>query len=57
VVAGFVYDHPVASSMPTSNPALHVTVSEAEKIENTLDDLQLLRQLDSSTAAQPSESM
>jgi anti-sigma factor RsiW len=57
VVAGFVFDHPVASPIPNSSPALHVTVSEAEQVEDTLDDLQLLRQLDSSAASQPSESM
>jgi len=58
VFAGFIYDHPVvAPNQPSSGGTVRVSVSEAEQVENTLDDLQLLRQLDSGAAAQPSESM
>jgi anti-sigma factor RsiW len=58
VVAAFVFDHPVATVQPTSSPAFRVSnVAEAEQVENALDDLQLLRQLDSSAPSGPSESM
>ena len=57
VVAGFVFDHPVASPSANGSPAVHVSVTEAEQLENTLDDLQLLRQLDSSVTSGSSESM
>lgn len=57
VVAGFVLDHPNSPNPPASQPALHVSVSEADQVENALDDLQLLRQLDSSTTSGSSESM
>lgn len=57
VVAGFVFDHPVSVNSPAAPPSIRVSVTEAEQVENTLDDLQLLRQLDSSTAPAPSETM
>jgi anti-sigma factor RsiW len=58
VVAGFVLDHPVASTQPSAGPSFRVTsVAEAEQVENALDDLQLLRQLDSSATPSSSESM
>jgi hypothetical protein len=57
VVAGFVLDHPVAVSTPVASPAISVTVREAELVETALDDIQLLRQLDSSATTGSSESM
>jgi len=58
VVVGFVLDHPVSRTAPPAGaPAVRVSVTEAEQVENALDDLQLLRQLDSSTASAPSETM
>ena len=57
VVAGFMLDHPVNTiPAPNASPAIH-SVAEAEQVENALDDLQLLRQLDTSGASGPSESM
>lgn len=45
VAAGFVFDHRNASSaVPT------VTVAEANQVQNTLEDLQLLQNLDASEA-------
>jgi len=58
VVAGFVLDHPVPTSPPSPSVAIRVSnVSEAEQVESALDDLQLLRQLDSSATSGSSESM
>jgi anti-sigma factor RsiW len=57
VVAGFVLDHPVASNPSANAPAIRVGVAEAEQVESALDDLQLLRQLDSSAGPAASESM
>src|ERR1035441_7544551 len=57
VVAGFLFDHPLSVNSPAATPAIRVSVTEAEQVENALDDLQLLRQLDSSTASAPSETM
>jgi hypothetical protein len=57
VVAGYVFDHPVAVNQPSSSQVKHVSVAEAEQVENALDDLQLLRQLDSGAASISSESM
>ena len=57
VVAGFVLDHPNNSTPPSPQPTFRVSVSEADQVENALDDLQLLRQLDSSATSGSSESM
>jgi len=57
VIAGFVFDHPTQSSSSSTAPMIRVSVTEAEQVENTLDDLQLLRQLDSTAASAPSETM
>jgi anti-sigma factor RsiW len=58
VVAGFMLDHSGSMSAPNVSPAIHVVgVAEAEQVENALDDLQLLRQLDSSATSGSSESM
>jgi len=57
VVAGFVFDHPLANNQPNTPPSIRVSVTEAEQVESALDDLQLLRQLDSSATSASSESM
>ena len=57
VVAGFVLDHPVSTPAPSTSPVHRVTVPEAEQVESALDDLQLLRQLDSSATSGSTESM
>jgi len=41
IAAGFVLDHPGAR-----NPASGISVREADQVEQTLDDIQLLNQLD-----------
>src|SRR5271165_982179 len=50
VAAAFVWDHPTSVATPSAPTAIRVSVTEAEQVENTLDDLQLLRQLDSNSA-------
>ena len=57
VVAGFILDHPSPVTTPAATPSIRVTVTEAEQVESALDDLQLLRQLDSSATSGSSESM
>lgn len=57
IMAGFVLDHQVPTATPATPPAIRVSVTEAEQVENALDDLQLLRQLDSSPPSSPSETM
>jgi hypothetical protein len=57
VVAGFVMDHGVSITAPSPGPAIRVSVTEAEQVENALDDLQLLRQLDSNATSSPAETM
>jgi hypothetical protein len=57
VAVAFVLDHPVPMPPPTASPAIRVSVAEAEQVENALDDLQLLRQLDTSATSGSSESM
>lgn len=57
VVAGFVLDHSTPVTAPTAGPAIRVSVTEAEQVESALDDLQLLRQLDSNAPSSPSETM
>ena len=51
VVGAFMLDHQVGTTyQPNSSPGFRVSnVAEAEQVENALDDLQLLRQLDSSS--------
>ena len=58
VVAGFVLDHPVSMNQPNPSPVIRVaSVAEAEQVENALDDLQLLRQIDSNATSGSTESM
>jgi hypothetical protein len=58
VAAAFVWDHPVVMTPPSTAPAYHVNnVIEAEQVENALDDLQLLRQLDTSATNGSTESL
>jgi len=56
VVAGLVWDRPVANTPPATSPAIH-SAAEAEQVEDALDDLQLLRQLDTGGASGSSDSM
>lgn len=44
IAAGFLLDHPGAR-----NPAAGISVKEADQVEQTLDDIQLLHQLDAVT--------
>jgi hypothetical protein len=49
ITAGFLLDH---ANAPTSNSvagASGVSITEADQVEKTLDDFQLLRQLDSAS--------
>ncbi len=57
VAAGFVMDHQrVVSVPPNAANAAGVSVTEAEQVEKTLDDIQLLRQLDAAAGAEPNSS-
>lgn len=48
IAGGFLLDHPSGS---TATPAVQpVSFTEADQLEQTLDDMQLLRQLDSATS-------
>jgi anti-sigma factor RsiW len=47
IVAGFVYDHRNTETLAPSVSG--VSVSEAEQVEKTLDDIQLLRQFDAAS--------
>ena len=51
VAAGFLFDHPGGRSPLPGAAANSVSVTEAEQVEQALDDIQLLRQLN--TAAAP----
>jgi anti-sigma factor RsiW len=52
VVTGFVMDH--QSRSPVTTPAaVAVSASEADQLERTLDDLQLLEAVDTATPAKP----
>jgi anti-sigma factor RsiW len=53
IAAGFILDHPAELRQATS--AEGVSTTEAEQVEQTLDDLQLLHQFDSVTAAVPKQ--
>ncbi len=48
IATGFLLDHPVAKVSPV--PGASVSVTEADQVEQTLDDIQLLHQLDVATA-------
>jgi hypothetical protein len=48
IAAGFLLDHPGAR-----NPAADISVREADQVEQTLDDIQLLNQLDAVMPASP----
>jgi len=50
VTAGFMLDHPSARPVtPAIETASGVSVIDADQVEQTLDDIQLLRQLDASS--------
>jgi len=48
IVVGFLLDHPRATP---PGPAGGVSIIEADQVEQTLDDIQLLRQLDTAPAS------
>ena len=54
IAGGFLLDHPGGTPSVSSPTVQGVSFSEAEQLEQTLDDIQLLRQLDS--VATPSDS-
>ena len=57
VAAGFVMDHQGAvPAAPGVASSAGVSVTEAEQVEKTLDDIQLLRQLDAAAGAEPGSS-
>jgi anti-sigma factor RsiW len=47
IATGFLLDHPGAKISPV--PGVSVSVTEADQVEQTLDDIQLLNQLDLAT--------
>jgi anti-sigma factor RsiW len=48
LATGFLVDHPGAKVAPV--PGVSVSMTEADQVEQTLDDIQLLHQLDVATA-------
>lgn len=52
IAAGFLFDHPSdRTSVPQGAPAAtSVSVTEADQVEQTLDDIQLLHQLDAAVS-------
>ncbi|MDP9168995.1 MAG: hypothetical protein M3N54_00135 [Acidobacteriota bacterium] len=50
IFAGFMFDHQADRAIPAA-PASGVSVSDAEQVEKTLDDIQLLRQFDAAPAS------
>jgi anti-sigma factor RsiW len=53
VAAGFMMDHQTKGPVtPGVEPSYSVSVTEAEQLENTLDDIQLLRQLDAASGGE-----
>jgi len=57
VTTGFMMDHQrTVSVAPNVANAAGVSVTEAEQVEKTLDDIQLLRQLDAAAGAEPNSS-
>ena len=46
IAAGFLLDHPTLDHPGARNAAAGVSVREADQVEETLDDIQLLHQLD-----------
>ena len=60
IMAGFFFDRKqVIFPAPSQPAAIRVSVTEAEQVERTLDDIQMLHQfdLDSQEAEKPSKSM
>jgi hypothetical protein len=54
VAAGFLFDHPGGGvPVPAAPAAASVSVTEAEQVEQTLDDIQLLHQLNAGFSATP----
>ncbi len=55
IITAFVFDHNVKQSAPVpAGSAIVVTVSDADQLERTLDDIQLLREVDAvQTGAKP----
>ncbi len=51
IAAGFVLDHPGREPGAGGSSTAGVSASEAEQVEQTLEDLQLLHQFDSATGA------
>jgi anti-sigma factor RsiW len=51
IAAGFLFDHPGGRAVvPTAPAATSVSVSEADQVEQTLDDIQLLHQFNAAAA-------
>jgi anti-sigma-K factor RskA len=56
IAGGFLLDHPHGTAPASSSPTMQgVSYSEAEQLEQTLDDIQLLRQLDSDPTSDSSK--
>jgi anti-sigma factor RsiW len=53
IAAGFLFDHPGGKSSLPGAPAVanSVSVTEAEQVEQTLDDIQLLHQLNAASVS------
>jgi anti-sigma factor RsiW len=57
IAGGFLLDHPGGRQLTPSGATAGVSVIEADQLEQTLDDIQLLRQLDSVTPSGTSKQM
>lgn len=57
IAGGFLLDHPNGGTVAPAPAVQRVSFSEADQLEQTLDDIQLLRQLDSATASGDSKKM
>jgi anti-sigma factor RsiW len=53
VATGFVMDHHSRPPVATTPAAVAVSATEADQLERTLDDLQLLEAVDTATPARP----
>jgi anti-sigma factor RsiW len=49
IAAGFIFDHPAQRTSAAPAQASSVSVSEADQVEQTLDDLQMLHQFNAAT--------
>jgi hypothetical protein len=57
IAGGFLLDHPGKEVADRAEPVHSVSVTDADQLEQTLDDIQMLRQLESANASGASSKM